>query len=124
MTTPTVTVARRFVAPFGAIHAIPVKVACQSPANFHLWHIFSKSPRWDGAVLAGRSQVLGEPVGRRAGRALELIGVGGELTARVQLEPLGLTGAVERVEREIRRADDVALTDNHQQRRRPDPLDE
>src|SRR3954447_14495270 len=81
------------------------------------------SPR-PGTSLAGRSQVLDVPIGRRAGGALELIGVGGEVTAGVQLEPLGLAGPVERRQREIGGTDRVVVADDHEQRRRRDPLDE
>src|SRR2546430_11491669 len=69
-------------------------------------------------------QVLGEPCGRRARSAVELIGVGGEVAAGIQLEPLGLASPVERIEPEIGRADDVGVAEDHQQRRRGDPLDE
>src|SRR5436190_21226564 len=74
--------------------------------------------------LAGRTQVLGEPIRRRARSPLELVGVGGEVTAWIQLEPLGLVGPVERRQPEIGRADGVVVSEDHQQRRRRDPFDE
>src|SRR5262249_4339120 len=65
-----------------------------------------------------------EPVGSRAGGALELVRIGGEMTAGEELESLRLAGAVVSVQREIRRGDGVVIADDHQQRRRCDALDE
>ena len=45
------------------------------------------------------------------------------MTTVVQLEPFGLVGAVERRQGKIGRADDILVADDHQQRRRRDPLD-
>ena len=63
-------------------------------------------------------QVFGEPRGGHAGSALELIGVGGEVTAGVQLEPLGLVRSVKCRQREIGRTNGVVVADDHQHRRR------
>ena len=57
--------------------------------------------------------MLREPVGRGRGRALELICVGREVAAVIELQPLWLASAVERRQGEIRRADDIRVADYH-----------
>src|SRR4029077_3298347 len=65
-----------------------------------------------------------EPVGGGVRRAIEMVGVSGEVTAGVELQPLGFAGAVERRQAEVGWADDVAIAEHHQERGRRDALDE
>src|SRR6516164_1952665 len=70
------------------------------------------------------SQVLREPVGRGRRRALELVGIGREVTAGVELQPLGLAGAVERRQTEVSGTDDVGVAEHHEEGGGGDALDE
>ena len=66
----------------------------------------------------------GEPVGRRARRALELVGIRGEVPSGIKFQSFGLAGAVVGLQRQIGGTDDIAITDNHQERRRRYPFNE
>src|SRR5262249_53098647 len=68
--------------------------------------------------------MLREPVGRSRGRALELIGVGREVAAGVELQPFGLASTVERRESQVGGADDVRVANYHKQRGRRNSLNE
>ena len=58
--------------------------------------------------------MLREPLGGGLRRAIELVGVSREMTAGIELQPLGLAGAVERRQAEVSGTDDVGVADHHE----------
>jgi hypothetical protein len=61
-------------------------------------------------------QMLREPVGGGGCSAQELVGVGREVAAGVELQPLRLASAGERSQGEVGGADDVGVANHHEER--------
>src|SRR5215470_8552051 len=69
-------------------------------------------------------QMLREPVGGGGCCAQELVGVGREVAAGVELQPLRLASAGERSQGEVGGADDVGVANHHEECGWRDAFDE